>query len=561
MSWAMTRLMAGGGCNSPEALRERPDCLPACRRPGRISQVGPQRRLAYTPAPNGLPLPPLRKHRRSRSPVRGAEHGAPGPGAGRPLQDRERARPGRHGHGVPRHADLRPAPGGGQDAQPRRWPPRPSSSSASAARPRSPAACATRTSSPSSTSAAPPDGTCYYVMELLEGESLKELVKRDGPMSLRRAVNVIEQAAPGPGPRARAGRRPPRPQAAQHHGAAARRAGLRQGAGLRPGEGAGAGGGGAAHLHRPGARHARSTCRPSRPAASPWTSAPTSTRSAGVLYYCLTGSSPYGANTVRKALTAALTQPVPPVNSKRQGAPVPPRARRLLRRRRLAREKEDRYQTAEEFIDAHAGRHGGPVTPRSWTRGPRAAPPGREGGGSGSRPSVSGARKAAGQRQQRAGLPPLPRLGRSAPSNVVVARSAAAARPPPAGPRPTVSGPRSAPLRLLPPRLLPRPARGHVHGQEGGADRRAPCSCSPRAPRCRHEAGGGDCPPPQVVEIAPHRAGPRPRRSSRLRPRRRSCSLRRPAVSRWSPVKCTSTPSGAAIFNEDGAQIGTTPWI
>ena len=38
------------------------------------------------------------------------------------------------------------------------------------------------------------DGTCYYVMELLEGDSLKQLVKREGPLPIRRAVDLIEQA-------------------------------------------------------------------------------------------------------------------------------------------------------------------------------------------------------------------------------------------------------------------------------------------------------------------------------------------------------------------------------
>lgn len=39
------------------------------------------------------------------------------------------------------------------------------------------------------------DGLWYYVMELLEGETLSALVKRDGPMAPARAVAVVEQAA------------------------------------------------------------------------------------------------------------------------------------------------------------------------------------------------------------------------------------------------------------------------------------------------------------------------------------------------------------------------------
>jgi serine/threonine-protein kinase len=70
----------------------------------------------------------------------------------------------------------------------------------------------------------------------------------------------------------------------------------------------------------------------------------------GVFFYCLTGGSPFGANTVRKALMASLNGTVPSVNSKRDGAPVPRKVDEFLRKA-LAREKKDRHQSAEEFID------------------------------------------------------------------------------------------------------------------------------------------------------------------------------------------------------------------
>src|SRR4051794_20030364 len=41
------------------------------------------------------------------------------------------------------------------------------------------------------------EGLCYYVMEMLAGESLRERIKRDGPFSLREAAAIIEQAAAG----------------------------------------------------------------------------------------------------------------------------------------------------------------------------------------------------------------------------------------------------------------------------------------------------------------------------------------------------------------------------
>src|SRR6266581_3178714 len=39
------------------------------------------------------------------------------------------------------------------------------------------------------------DGECFYVMELVEGETLESRVRREGPMPLALALEVIEQAA------------------------------------------------------------------------------------------------------------------------------------------------------------------------------------------------------------------------------------------------------------------------------------------------------------------------------------------------------------------------------
>src|SRR6188474_1096750 len=39
------------------------------------------------------------------------------------------------------------------------------------------------------------DGECFYAMELVKGETLEARVRRDGPMSLALALDVIEQAA------------------------------------------------------------------------------------------------------------------------------------------------------------------------------------------------------------------------------------------------------------------------------------------------------------------------------------------------------------------------------
>src|SRR5204862_6169255 len=39
------------------------------------------------------------------------------------------------------------------------------------------------------------DGECFYVMELVEGETLEAKVRREGPMPLSLALEVIEQVA------------------------------------------------------------------------------------------------------------------------------------------------------------------------------------------------------------------------------------------------------------------------------------------------------------------------------------------------------------------------------
>ncbi|MBL8935124.1 MAG: PEGA domain-containing protein, partial [Archangium sp.] len=80
----------------------------------------------------------------------------------------------------------------------------------------------------------------------------------------------------------------------------------------------------------------------------------------GVFYYCLTGHSPFGANTVRKALQASLTQKPPPIATYRKGAPVPDAIDRFCQKG-LEAESDARYQSAEEFIESlHAALSGTP---------------------------------------------------------------------------------------------------------------------------------------------------------------------------------------------------------
>lgn len=70
------------------------------------------------------------------------------------------------------------------------------------------------------------------------------------------------------------------------------------------------------------------------------------------------------------------------------------------------------------------------------------------------------------------------------------------------------------------------------------------------------KSGGGGAQQPQVVEIprtekpTPTQVKPPPSEDSKPQP---------PVAASVVLVKCSSTPTGAAIFNEDGVQIGTTP--
>ena len=82
-------------------------------------------------------------------------------------------------------------------------------------------------------------GTPYVVTELLEGETLRELVSRRVPDA---AAGAVLRRAGGPGPRRRAreGDRPPRPQARERVRDDGRAG---EGAGLRPGQAHGSPGG------------------------------------------------------------------------------------------------------------------------------------------------------------------------------------------------------------------------------------------------------------------------------------------------------------------------------
>ncbi|MFZ5441720.1 MAG: protein kinase domain-containing protein [Myxococcota bacterium] len=203
------------------------------------------------------------------------------------------------------------------------------------------------------------DGLCYYVMEMLAGESLRQRIKRDGPLTLRQAAAVIEQTAAG--------------VAHAHHQQVIHRDlkphnimitevdgheyvkvldfGLVKALEQEEEE----------QLTSTGQVLGTPQYMPPEQAGGEVVDQRSDLFSlTAVLYYCLTGHSPYGANTVRKALTLALAGNVPPIATYRKGAAVPKAIDEFIVKG-LSPEKEDRFQSAEDFVQSlHAALAGVP---------------------------------------------------------------------------------------------------------------------------------------------------------------------------------------------------------
>jgi serine/threonine protein kinase len=192
------------------------------------------------------------------------------------------------------------------------------------------------------------DGYCYIAMELLEGESLRQEVRKKGPLSLRRSVAVVEQIGLGLSHAHKNNvihrdMKPHNVMVTTVDGAEYVKVldfGLVKAIEDENDE----------HLTSTGQVLGTPQYMPPEQASGEAVDVRSDLYSLGaILHFCLTGSSPYGAGSVRKALTAALTQPVPTVASKRNGATVPQSVEEFLRKA-LAKEPDDRYQTAEEFL-------------------------------------------------------------------------------------------------------------------------------------------------------------------------------------------------------------------
>ncbi|QRN93290.1 serine/threonine protein kinase [Archangium violaceum] len=401
------------------------------------------------------------------------------------------------------------------------------------------------------------DGTCYYVMELLEGESLRELVKRDGPMSLRRAVDVIEQACRG---LAHA-----HEQGAVHRDIKPHNIMIQQLDGRDFAKVLDFGL--VKALEQDDEQQLTSTGQvlgtpqymPPEQAGGESVDHRSDLYSmGGVFYYCLTGTSPYGANTVRKALTAALTQPAPTVAAKRQGAPVPPAVEEFFQRA-LAREKEDRFQSAQEFLDAMLDAVAD-LSPEELDALPTGSAPDAGGGSRPSQRSVSkpgrsspsGARSrppggpARGTSQQSAVRGSQPSVARGAQAAARGSQSSVAG-----GPRGNGSGGSpSAPRQRTPRPEAPAPARQPPPptgeetqpGSSFGVGKVALVA----VPLLLIAAGGA------FVVLRPATPVEAPPPTAEVK------KPAAPAVDSMLLVQLRSTPAGAAVFVGD-VQIGTTP--
>src|SRR6185295_3528854 len=370
------------------------------------------------------------------------------------------------------------------------------------------------------------EGTCYFVMELVNGQSLKQLVKADGPLTLRRAVEIIDQSARGLSHAHQMGvvHRDIKPHNILISTVDGRDHvkildfGLVKALENEEEE----------QLTSTGQVLGTPQYMPPEQAGGETVDARSDLYSlGGVFYFTLTGGSPWGANTVRKALTAALTQPLPPVSTKRQGAPIPKAIEEFLRKS-LHKEKEDRHQSADEFLDdLHGSLRGVPDEVMDAVPTGGGGPNKDTGSGSESRGRGSPGRS------KRGSSAPSSRSGLG-PSNVVVAPDLAITRP---GVK--ITAPESPAARGYTPRGEDGPSMGKklallaipvVLFVAGGAVMMG----------LRKDPGAPQIPTQpvttQVISVDPPK------------------TQRAPEVA----VKLTSTPPGASVFQGDSF-YGTTP--
>jgi serine/threonine protein kinase len=193
------------------------------------------------------------------------------------------------------------------------------------------------------------DGAFYYTMEMLEGDNLKALVKRDGPMSISRAVELVEQIGEALGYAHSEGilhrdMKPHNVMCARYGGRDRIKVldfGLVKMVDEENNE---------EHLTTTGQILGTPAYMSPEQAAGDPLDARSDLYSLGVvLYYLLAGSTPYKASSAQKMLQMALSNEVPAVATRRVGAAIPA-ALEIFFRRALAFEKEDRPADIEAFL-------------------------------------------------------------------------------------------------------------------------------------------------------------------------------------------------------------------
>ncbi|HVE84857.1 MAG TPA: serine/threonine-protein kinase [Myxococcales bacterium] len=362
------------------------------------------------------------------------------------------------------------------------------------------------------------DGTYYFVMELVNGQSLKQIVKGSGPLTLRRAVGIIEQCARGLAHAHQMGvvHRDIKPHnilISTVDGAEFVKIldfGLVKALENEEEE----------QLTSTGQVLGTPQYMPPEQAGGEGVDARSDLYSlGGVFYYTLTGSSPWGANTVRKALTAALTQQLQPVSSKREGAPVPKGIEELLRKA-LDKEKENRHQSADELLDAlHTALRGVPADVLD------AVP---TGGGNANKETGSGSEsRGRGSPSSRARSSAPSASARGRPSSVLVSPDLAITHPRARAAVPEAAGRDEGPSTAKKLALLAIPVVLFVAGGGVMVAMRKDASAAQATPQTVTT---------QVISVDP----PRSARATDVL------------------VKLTSTPSGASVFQGD-AYFGATP--